>query len=355
MPSAWIIQRHALVRLHSRRLQIFAFPEESDEAEASASDPVPDDVDGLRSGKRHLVRQVPLIDLERLIIDQSVTLTSAATAELLRQNIPIAVLARNGRYLGGFLPATPAHSRWRLLQYERSSDAVFSLTQARKIILAKIYNQRRMLQRLASGRGEGIDAALNPMRRLLERSNRASSPDDLRGLEGSATAVYFECWARFLPPAFPFERRSRRPPLNPVNAVLSFTYTILYNEFTALLHAHGLDPGLGCLHATENGRWALALDLIEPFRPIVAEALALDLFSRQILNETHFEPWNSGIYLNREGRFKLILQLEKRLEREFISEHAGHRTSLRRQLETQVISFKAALEDSDKFQPFRVN
>ena len=109
------------------------------------------------------------------------------------------------------------------------------------------------------------------------------------------------------------------------------------------------------MNATEDGRWSLALDLIEPFRPVIVEALALDLFSHQILNGKHFEPKNGGVYLNEDGRKKFILQYERRMERQFLSEAAGHRTTLRQQLENQAVLFKTALEKPEAFEPFLIN
>ena len=143
--------------------------------------------------------------------------------------------------------------------------------------------------------------------------------------------------------------------MNPVNACISFGSTLLYNEAVAFIHAHGLDPALGLLHATENGRWSLALDLIEPFRPVFVEALAMDLFSHQILSAKHFEPKNGGVYLNEEGRKKFFLQYERRMERQFLSESVGHRSTLRQQLENQAVMYKSALEAPEKFEPFLMN
>ncbi|RYD74164.1 MAG: CRISPR-associated endonuclease Cas1 [Verrucomicrobiaceae bacterium] len=241
-------------------------------------------------------------------------------------------------------------------------DTAFALAIARKIVVAKIYNQRRLVQRVAtSRRAEGSDVptlvpeALTLLERSMAAAGAAESIDSLRGHEGLAAARYFNAWAALLPAEFPFERRSTRPPLNPVNATLSFTSTLLYNETHAFIHSHGLDPALGLLHTTENGRWSLALDLIEPFRPVLAEALTLDLFSRKMLNESHFEPQEGGIYLNRDGRAKLLLQYEKRMERQFMSESAGHRTTIRQQLENVAIHLKAALNDPASFEPFLMN
>ncbi len=354
MPTACITQAQSVIRLHSQRLQIHGRNEET--------------------GRDEILREIPIRDLDRLILVESVQITSQAMATLLRAEIPINILAWNGQFLGGFLPAANRHGLARLRQYQRTLDPAFALAMAGRLVTAKIYNQRRVLQRLASARSAGEPAA-GPERPALEAaaegdplrgtirwldalfvSLRGSrSIDELRGFEGVSTARYFQAWATCLPADFPFERRSTRPPLNPVNACISFGATLLYSEIVAFLHAHGLDPALGLLHTTEDGRWSLALDLLEPFRPVLAEALALDLFSHQMLNASHFEPRAGGVYLNDNGRKKFILQYERRLERQFLSEAAGHRTTLRLQLEQQAIGFKAALEDPARFEPFLIN
>jgi CRISPR-associated protein Cas1 len=363
MPTACLNQPHCRVQLAGERLQVYGRKEDAD-GEA-------------------LLREIPLRDLDRLIASEDVHFTSPALAEILRRGIPIQVFSWNGQFLGSFLPAQTDHGLARLRQYQRTLDPSFALPMAGRIVVAKLYNQRRVLQRLAASRldppapqdtsptatpGAGpsdqpeireskpqIDDTLCWLDALFMPIRNAKTIDELRGYEGAATARYFQAWARFLPVDFPFERRSTRPPLNPVNACISFGSTILYNEAVAFVHAHGLDPALGTLHATENGRWSLALDLIEPMRPVLVEALALDLFSHQILSATHFETRNGGIYLNEDGRRKFFLQYERRMERQFLSESVGHRTTLRQQLENQAVMFKAALEAPDKFEPFLIN
>ncbi|MGD9418343.1 MAG: CRISPR-associated endonuclease Cas1 [Verrucomicrobiota bacterium JB025] len=340
MPTACIQQPGASVRLESERLLV-SFADED-----------------LHPQKR----VIPLHDVDRLILTDAVSLSSPALAELLRRQIPVSLTDTRGRFLGAFHPASPAHGASRLHHYQRTLDPSFTLATATRIIVAKIYNQRRLLQRVAANRRaanrpvpESVDPALAALNRSMAAAGRAASLDSLRGHEGTAAARYFSAWASLLPDSFPFERRSTRPPLNPVNAALSFSSTLLYNEMHAFLHAHGLDPALGLLHTTENNRWSLALDLIEPFRPVVAEALTLDLFSHKILSTDHFEPKNGGTYLTRQGRGKLLLQYEKRMERQFMSESAGHRTTLRRQLENQATLLKTALDRPDSFEPFLMN
>ncbi len=389
MPTACINQHDCRVSLKSERLEVSGRNEQTQRDE--------------------VLREIPIRDLERLIMVESVQITSQALATLLRANIPVSLVGWNGQFLGGFLPAQTAHGLARLRQYRQTLDPVFGLQMAGRIITAKIYNQRRVLQRLGASRGElkagsnkesanaapsaaiavgasaclespkdtlkcelqpdsapAIHSAICNPRSAIEQTltwldaifgslKTSQTIDELRGYEGASTARYFQAWASFLPAEFPFERRSKRPPLNPVNACISFGATLLYTEAVAFIHAHGLDPALGLLHATENGRWSLALDLIEAFRPVFVEALALDLFSHQILNADHFEPKNGGVYLNEAGRKKFILQYERRMERQFLSECVEHRTTLRQQLEQQAVMYKSALEQPDKFEPFLVN
>ena len=381
MPTAAINQHGCRISLKNERLEVFGRNE--------------------ATGRDEVLREIPIRDLDRLIIAQSVQITSQALGALLRASIPVSILGASGRFLGGFLPAQNAHGQARLRQYQRTLEAPFGLQMAGRIITAKLYNQRRVLQRLSASRSDEepvsqtaasdgvsaarpetevspardaeppteatpaqppienqsstIKAALDWLDAISASVKTSQSIDELRGYEGASTARYFQAWASFLPEEFPFERRSSRPPLNPVNACMSFGATLLYAEAVASIHAHGLDPALGMLHTTENGRWSLALDLMEPFRPVLVEALALDLFSHQILNADHFEARNGGVYLSDDGRKKFILQYERRMEREFLAECVEHRTTLRQQLEQQAVMYKSALEQPDKFEPFRVN
>ena len=336
MPTACLNEPRARVRLSSERLIVHG-----------------PDPEG--SGREVELRQMPLRDLDRVIAIESVQFTSEVLGALLRQQIPITLLSHSGQFLGAFQPAINQHGLSRLRQFQLQQDKAFPLQMAGRIVSAKIYNQRRVIQRMAANRKLDLAADLLRMEQMLAATSRCQSIDELRGCEGAASARYFQLWATFLPEAFPFERRSRRPPHNPVNACISFGSTLLYNEAAAFIHAHGLDPALGLLHSTENGRWSLALDLMEPFRPVLVEALALDVFTHQILNNKHFEPQQGGIYLNQEGRAKFIMQYERRMERQFYSEAHGHRTTLRQQLEAQATQFKAALDEPTKFEPFLMN
>jgi len=237
------------------------------------------------------------------------------------------------------------------------ADASFALALAINWVEAKILNSRRVLQRLAANREElEITPHLLALGQLAQNCQEASSLDTLRGYEGTAAGRYFECYAGFFPEHAPFERRSRRPPHNAPNAVLSYAYTLLSAEAEACLHAIGLDPAIGFLHEPADRRPSLALDIIEPFRAPLADAMALDLLTHSVLNpHAHFENRNGGVYLNLEGRKRFFVAYERRMEREFTSEQHGSRTSLRNELHNQCRAVKKAVTEDEPFEPFLMN
>ncbi|MDR1497303.1 MAG: CRISPR-associated endonuclease Cas1 [Puniceicoccales bacterium] len=314
---------------------------------------IPDANDKSRSA----VRTIPLHEIERAFIEEHTDISVSALCELLRREIPVCFSsAHSGRVLGHAL-APDGRAANRIAHYQRALDPGFALAVAATLVDAKIANSRRILQRLSANRP---DADCTHVNATLEHDRRATlsatNLDSLRGHEGTAAGRYFEALSGFFPVHCPFERRSRRPPHNPANAILSYGYTLLVGEMETVLHAIGLDPALGFLHEPEDKRPALALDLIEPFRAPIVDALALDLLNHAILRpDTHFEHRNGGIYLTRDGRQRLHLGYERRLEREFTSEQTGKRTKLRLEFLNQVRSLRDSILSLSPFEPFLMN
>ncbi len=337
MPTAWIETPAAIVRLRSKRLEVTLPPD-------TATNVTPPPVD------------VPLAEIDRLIVAEDVRLTFPALCGALRHGIPVIIHDWRGDLLGSVLPPASAHALLRVQQYQCSLDTSFQVKITRPLIQAKIRNQRRLLSRLNATRPHPeVSPILDRMAAVLADTARAADVPTLRGLEGASAALYWLAWAVFLPADFPFERRSTRPPHNPVNAVLGYLSSILYGECLAACHRRGLDPGLGHLHVTTNGRWSLPLDLMEPFRPAVLEATALRLFTHHMLSPCDFEPRDGGIYLTYSWLRNVIEQYEKRTTRDFHSEHTGQRTTLRQQIEATTLSHRMALDDPTTFKPFIMN
>lgn len=335
MPAAYVETDYAWVRLRSERLAVYS---------SRDKDPSND-----------LLQEIPLLGLERLCVQEHVQITTEALCALFKAGVPVHYVDWKGDCLGTALATSPAEAAARLEQYRRSLDPAFTLIQSHAIVAAKIQNQLRLVQRLNSNRPRWQPSDWDPLAQMIGKAESAPDLDILRGVEGRAAAVHYQLCAPFLPEDFPIEHRSARPPHNAFNACLSYASVLLYHYVVATVHTRGLDPGLGLLHSTENGRWALALDLMEPFRPALCDALAIRLFTHRILGAGDFEARDGGVYLNNKGRKELIQHHERRMDRMFLSEQAGHRTSLRQAITDQTLSFKAAISNGASFKPFRLN
>lgn len=311
---------------------------------------LPPEAEG-RFPQRHWV---PLNDIEHVVIDHGVHVTNYAMEALLRRGVPILFVA-HGKMPSGL--ATPINTSTVFLarQLDSSRDEALRLEQSKRLVYAKISNQKRILQRLASNRKEP-PVATSWLGSMANQCLAAASLDALRGLEGAASGRYFETLASYFPQEFPFERRTRRPPHNPVNAVLSFVYTLLASELCLHLRAHAIEPGWGFFHEPENNRPCLALDLIEPFRAPIADALAIDLFNHKRFEPADFTyPESGGCLLERSSRRKVFAALEARMEREFLHEQSGHRTTLRQQFIDTCLAAKKTFNDRTPFDPFLMN
>jgi CRISP-associated protein Cas1 len=228
--------------------------------------------------------QVPLHDVERALIIGQPHVSVRALQKLLRLGVSTSFVTERGSWMGTLHADNDKNAGRRVLQYEMALDDTARLDASKSIVAAKIRNQRRVLQRLASGR-ETLPHPVAYRRVQAElkqyqlRVKQAGTVGELRGFEGIASARYFSRLADFFPTEFPFTGRNRRPPRDPANALLSFTYTILLSRIDAALRSHGLDPCLGFLHETAHGTPALALDLLEPLRAPVCDLLALNLLN----------------------------------------------------------------------------
>jgi CRISPR-associated endonuclease Cas1 len=301
------------------------------------------------------LRRIPLHDIEQVVADVRAGLTLPAIAAFAERNVPVVLVDSSARAVALCLPPAPDLPT-RLTHYQSRLSPDFPLHIARTLVEAKIANCRRLLQRLAANRGQPAPFAVAQLEPLRARALSAGSVETCRGYEGTAAGIYFEALAAYFPPGAPFERRSRRPPHNAANALLSFAYSLLTHETTTALHAAGLDPALGYLHEPETGRPSLALDLIEPFRAPLADGLALDLLNHGTLKaDVHFEPRNGGVYLNLDGRRRFFTAYERRMDRPFTSDLTGERTTLRDEIRRQVYSLKRHLLGQGDFDPFIMN
>jgi CRISPR-associated protein Cas1 len=197
-------------------------------------------------------------------------------------------------------------------------------------------------------------AEIDALEELITRADSAANLDTLRGHEGSATAAYFRLFGRMLNPPWTFTTRTRRPPKDPVNAVLSFGYVIVGTELQALLDGVGFDPYLGFYHAIEYGRPGLALDLLEEFRHPLVDRLALNLFNLGSMTQQDFAPQAAGgIYLNTSGKKKFFVQYERMLgELAAATDTAEKPSGFRAIFQNQITQLSKAILQGIDYVPF---
>ncbi|MEP6671594.1 MAG: CRISPR-associated endonuclease Cas1 [Chthoniobacter sp.] len=281
------------------------------------------------------LQKFPRNQVRAIYLFGAVQLTAQATQSCLEDGIDVGYFSPAGRFLGLLrgLPASGVDAR--LGQYRMFGERGIRLKIAREVVRAKIHNQRVMLMR----NGDAPDQTLRRLADLRELTEKAGDLDMLRGVEGTAAALYFEHFATMLSTRagidFSFTERNRRPPRDPLNALLSQGYSILAKELTGVCHAVGLDPFLGFYHQPRYGRPALALDLMEEFRPLIADSVALSLLNRGELTINHFSRSASGCFLREEGRKIFWEAWFRRLDSEVTHPQFGYAMSYRRMLEVQ--------------------
>ncbi|MGH9506544.1 MAG: CRISPR-associated endonuclease Cas4g/Cas1g, partial [Terriglobales bacterium] len=281
------------------------------------------------------LRKLPARQVRAIYLYGAVQLTAQAAESCLELGISVARFSAAGRFLGLLtgLPASGVDAR--RAQYRLFELDSVRLLLAREVIRAKIHNQRVMLMR----NGQAPPRVLSLLAQLRDAAASAGSAPDLLGFEGEAAALYFEQFASMLHPSsgwdFDWRGRNRRPPRDPVNALLSLGYSMLAKELTGVCYAVGLDPFLGFLHQPRYGRPALALDLMEEFRALTTDSVAISLVNRGELGPEDFLRAASGTFLNEHGRKAFWEAWFRRLDAGVTHPEFGYRMAYRRMFEIQ--------------------
>lgn len=281
------------------------------------------------------VRKLPGQQVRAIYCYGAVQLTAQAVSTCLELGIDVSYFSPAGRFLGmlGGLPASGVDARRG--QYRLFESPGTRLQLAREIIRAKIHNQRVMLMR----NGDVPDRVTHLMAGFRDATESARDMTALLGIEGSAAALYFEQFESMLKQRddwkFDWRGRNRRPPRDPVNALLSLGYSMLAKELTGVCCSVGLDPFLGFMHQPRYGRPALALDLMEEFRPLIADSVAISLINRGELGPEDFIKSANGTFLSDKGRRPFWEAWFRRLDTEVSHPEFSYKMSYRRMLEVQ--------------------
>ena len=280
-----------------------------------------------------VAKTVPLANLESLSLLGSVQITTQAVHVLADLKIPIAFLSSAGRLVAMVDPLDSVSAEIRRAQIRKMDRADACLELARALIAAKIMNQRTLLLRNHGALPAGVASDLA---KEAKKAAKADSVDAVRGHEGQAAAIYFRHFSGMLKGSVSIEFdancRKRRPPPDPINSCLSLAYSMLTHECVAALRLARLEPTIGGFHVSRPGRPALALDLMEPFRPLIADSLTITCFNRGELTEGHFLRTAAGCALTDAGRRAFFNALGRRMDTEVTHPVFQYRLSYRRMI-----------------------
>ena len=288
--------------------------------------------------------EVPLIDVSQVALLGPVMVTTPTLHALMREDVPVSWMSSGGWLLGHTVGTGNRNVAVREAQFRVAGDERRRMVFSRELVAAKIRNTRTMLRRnwRPDRPSDDRDRVLASLRRVADHARSAPDEPRLLGYEGEAAATYFAHFEAMLAPAaaedlpaFEFARRTRRPPTDPVNALLSFGYSLLTRTMLTALAAVGLDPYMGLYHRPRHGRPALALDLMEPFRPIVADSCALQVINNGEVRMDDFTTNGPAWALSPVGRKALIAAYERRMDQETTHPVFGYRVSLRRLIDVQ--------------------
>jgi CRISPR-associated protein Cas1 len=301
---------------------------------------------------------LPLLHVEQLVLMGNVQLTSQAVAMLLQAEVDVVFLSQYGKFRGRLVHTGSKFAELRHNQLRKMNDESIALDIARQVVSGKLHNQATILaQKMAGAAGPlQLQRAIKSIKQMQEQARSARSPDSLRGFEGKAGADYWQAFQSLLPDTFGFAGRKYFPPPDPVNALLSFGYSLLLKDVSAAVQLVGLDPYLGFFHTIHYGRPSLALDMMEEFRPVLVDTIVLDIVQNGRMSDADFEQTGQAkqpVRMKERVMETLIQKYEQRINEKVPHAGAGGQTSQRRVIELQVRRLaKVILGQAKTYRPF---
>ena len=322
--------------------------------------------------------RIPLLKIDEVVVLGEITLTASALHLLLERDIEVTFLGYYGQFKGRLSPPFSKNAVLRMAQYRAHQDMARRCELARRFVIGKLMNQRTMLQRYQRRQSDAemrqaieqiatllrqlatlsLDRTYVPQKLVSGDHRIAGTPlEAILGMEGAGSAAYFNCFGKLLsdPRQWPFPGRVKRPPTDPVNALLSFGYSLLTNKVASAVQLVGFDHFVGYLHSSVYGRPALALDLVEEFRPIIVDSVVLNMLNNRMLTPQDFVV-ELGAYNLKEGKRKVFFtKLEERLNEEVQHPLFGYQTTYRRCIELQTrLLAKYLTGEIDAYPPLRI-
>jgi CRISPR-associated protein Cas1 len=326
MPALYLVQQNTKIRIRNRRLQV----ERDSETEATPE----------------VLTSIPLGQVSQVVLFGNIGLTTPAIDALLAQDAEVVFLTQRGEYRGKLVGNLTPHVPLRRAQYRALEKPGFALKMAQGFVRAKLQHQKALLLRNSrEERPALVSEVAERLNQALEAVERKTSIESLRGLEGASTAAYFSGLRAFFSPEWKFSDRNRRPPADPVNVLLSFGYTLLAQAASAAVQTVGLDPFVGFLHEYVYNRPALALDLMEEFRPVVDGVVLWCCRGGILTPGGDFTPGppERPVILDDDGKRRFLQAYEQRLEQASLHPLRNQKLPLRQAMMEQARQVSDAL------------
>ena len=305
---------------------------------------------------KKIILDVPLIKVDGLVVMGRSSISPAAIAELIDKKIPLTFLTNNGKYIARLEPEMGKNIFVRNAQWKAAGESAQAVHVTQGFVRGKLKNYRQTLLQSQRRYAElDLSAGIAQLTNAIASVDKADSINTIRGLEGAGSAAYFGCFNQLIRvDDFSFTTRNRRPPLDPVNSLLSLGYSLLRHDVQGALNIVGFDPYLGYLHTERYGRPSLALDLMEEFRPLVIDTVVLSALNKRLLTPADFvtEPLSGAVSLTSSGR-KTFLQLyaQKKLS-EFKHPVFGRKCTYQEAFEVQArLLAKYLMGEIEKYPP----
>ncbi len=292
--------------------------------------------------------------IDSVLIFGNVQFTTQAVHELFEHGIEMALLTRTGRLVGQITSPFTKNIELRVEQFKRHQDKTFRLSLSKAVVKGKLANCLNFVKAFSYNHPEiNFKSDITVLEASIKSIEGINTTASLRGIEGNAARVYFESFGKMVLGAFEFPGRKKHPSTDPVNALLSFGYTLIFNEISSLLDGLGFDPYLGYYHEVEYGRASLACDIQEEFRPAI-DRFTLYLVNNRMLNNEDFysNPKDGSMYLKREAMKKYFAEYEKYMSREFRHNESGQNTTIRKCFRIQAEKLAGFIKNLGIYTPF---
>lgn len=303
---------------------------------------------------RDVLQEIPIVHLDEIVIFGNGHLTTQAMSYLLYKGIPVSFLSSRGAYKGRLQPGYTKDTRIRQRQYAVAAEPQMCLELAKAFVRGKLTNALRFCRRQRTQNAE-VKAAIDGIQKPLNNLERAADSETLLGHEGAGTAAYYRALREFLVHNWGFDTRQFRPPPDPINAMLSLGYTLLYNQVYTFINVVGFDPYCGYFHQPKHGHAALASDLMEEFRQIIVDGYVLSLVNRNRVELDDFEQTGKGIRFTKTALDRFLTGYYGRMQQTFQHPTRNEQTTYLRAIELQVRHLaRVIMEEESTYKPFRV-